>query len=763
MEEVFRLPDRKRQPRKSIPRAKNDCSEGVLLEDKASMQDTKLNQGLEELLEIVRHHHPKSPTDIIERAFNFSLSLHKGQTRSSGEPYISHPLEVAKILAGLQLDSVTIATGLLHDTVEDTVTSLEEIEKNFGPEIASLVDGLTKISKINFQTSEEKQAENFRKMILAMAKDLRVILVKLADRLHNMRTLEFLKPEKQQRIAQETLDIYSPLANRLGLSSIKRELEDLSLRYTKPEIYYRLVQQVSKKMKEREQYTKDVMSVLQNAMIDHNYTTAKVSGRAKHLYGIHRKMEKRNLTYDQVYDITGFRILVDTVEQCYGTIGLIHSLWTPVPGRFKDYIAIPKANFYQSLHTTVIGPGGERIEIQIRTKKMHETAERGIAAHWAYKESGINSADREKFDWLNRLVEWNRDLKDPNEFLETVKLDLFTEDVYVFTPKGEVREFPKDSTPLDFAYAVHTDLGNHCIGAKVNNRMVPLKHKLKSGDSVEIMTSPNQRPNKDWLKIVRTSRAKNKIRQYIKTEEFEKSTAMGESILDRELKREGLKVKALVKDGTILKIAESFSLKTVEDLLSAVGYGKLSAKKVLTKIRPDEAANESPAPSSTFLEKIFKEAAQKNKTSQAVKVKGIEDLLVRFARCCNPVPGDSVVGFITRGRGISVHSQKCPKVFEIDPHRLVEIEWDLSKTTEREVNVRVVCEDRPGLLADMSKVIRDLDANISRAQIRTTKDKKAVCMFAVGISNLSHLRKIISKLEGVTGVISVERVQRKNE
>jgi GTP pyrophosphokinase len=411
----------------------------------------------------------------------------------------------------------------------------------------------------------------------------------------------------------------------------------------------------------------------------------------------------------------------------------------------------------------VIGPGGERIEIQIRTKKMHETAERGIAAHWAYKESGINSADREKFDWLNRLVEWNRDLKDPNEFLETVKLDLFTEDVYVFTPKGEVREFPKDSTPLDFAYAVHTDLGNHCIGAKVNNRMVPLKHKLKSGDSVEIMTSPNQRPNKDWLKIVRTSRAKNKIRQYIKTEEFEKSTAMGESILDRELKREGLKVKALVKDGTILKIAESFSLKTVEDLLSAVGYGKLSAKKVLTKIRPDEAANESPAPSSTFLEKIFKEAAQKNKTSQAVKVKGIEDLLVRFARCCNPVPGDSVVGFITRGRGISVHSQKCPKVFEIDPHRLVEIEWDLSKTTEREVNVRVVCEDRPGLLADMSKVIRDLDANISRAQIRTTKDKKAVCMFAVGISNLSHLRKIISKLEGVTGVISVERVQRKNE
>ncbi len=714
---------------------------------------------LEELLALVRKHHPKADTSLLEKAYQFSKDLHKDQKRSSGEPFINHPLEVAKILAGLQLDPITIATGILHDTVEDTVTTLDEITKNFGPEIASLVDGLTKISKITFQTSEEKQAENFRKMILAMAKDLRVILVKLADRLHNMRTLEYLKPEKQVRIAQETLDIYGPLANRLGLSSMKRELEDLALRYTKPEIYYKLVAQVAKKMKEREQYTTDVMSLLQSSLEQHGYKDIDVSGRPKHFYSIHKKMEKRNLTYDQVFDITGFRILVNTVEQCYGVLGLIHSLWTPVPGRFKDYIAIPKANFYQSLHTTVVGPGGEKIEVQIRTKEMHDTAERGIAAHWAYKEGGVSPGDKERFDWLNRLVEWNRDLSDPNEFLETVKLDLFAEDVYVFTPKGQVMEFPKDSTPLDFAYAVHTDLGHHCIGAKVNSRIVPLKHKLKSGDTIEILTSPNQRPNKDWLKIVRTSRAKNKIRQFIKIEEHERSKQMGETLLERELKRKDLKVKNLIKDGSLAKAAESFSIKSVDDLLSSIGYGKISARKVTSRLIPKEdELDKKDDPS--FLQKIFEEAAKKNKERHVVKVKGIEDLLVRFARCCNPVPGDSVVGFITRGRGISVHSRKCPKVFESDPHRLVDIEWDLSKKSERKVKIRVVCEDRTGLLAEMSRVIKEMDANITRAQIGTTKDKKALCLFALAINDLAHLRRIISKLEGIDGVISVERVQR---
>ncbi len=717
--------------------------------------DTK---GLSELLMLIKKNNPQSDTTIISNAYHFSKEAHQGQKRSSGESYFYHPLEVAKILADLQLDATTIATGLLHDTVEDTVATLEQIEQQFGPQIKALVDGVTKISKITFQTSEEKQAENFRKMVFAMASDIRVILVKLADRLHNMRTLNHLKAEKQARIAQETLDIYAPLANRLGLSSMKRELEDLGLRYTKPEIYYKLVTQVQKKIKEREQYTSDVQAMIQGALKEHSYTEALVTGRPKHFFSIHKKMEKRNLMFDQLYDITGFRILVDSVEQCYGALGLIHSLWTPVPGRFKDYVAIPKANFYQSLHTTVVGPGGEKIEIQIRTKQMHETAERGIAAHWAYKEGKDLQQDKTNFTWLNRLMEWNRDLKDPTEFLETVKLDLFSEDVYVFTPKGKVMEFPQGSTPLDFAYSVHTDVGNHCIGAKINDRMVPLKHRLKSGDTVEVLTSPNQRPNKDWLKIVKTSRAKNKIRAFIKLEEHEKSLGMGEMILERELKKDGLRLKTLEKDGTLLKAAEAFSLKNVPDLLSAIGYGKLSAKKVLTRViehkAPEEPENKGP------LQQIFEEAAKKNKDRQVVKVKGINDLLVRFAKCCNPVPGDSVIGFITRGRGISVHSKKCQKMFDTDPNRLVDIEWDLSKKMERTVKVRVICEDRPGLLADMSQAIRAQNVNITSAHIGTTKDKKALCHFTITISDLSALKKVISLLEGVPGVTSVTRVQK---
>ncbi len=721
------------------------------------------NEGLRELLSNVKKYNPDSDISVIAKAFHFSQEAHKGQKRSSGESYFYHPLEVAKILAELKLDATTIATGLLHDTVEDTVATLEQIENDFGPQIKALVDGVTKISKITFQTSEEKQAENFRKMVFAMANDIRVILVKIADRLHNMRTLNHLKPEKQARIAQETLEIYAPLANRLGLSSIKRELEDLGLRYTKPEIYYKLVTQVSKKIKEREQYTNDVQAMIQQALKEHGYLDTLVTGRPKHFFSIHKKMEKRNLNFDQLYDITGFRLLVDSVEQCYAVLGLIHSLWTPVPGRFKDYIAIPKANFYQSLHTTVVGPGGERIEIQIRTKDMHETAERGIAAHWAYKEGKDQNKDKANFTWLNRLMEWNRDLKDPTEFLETVKLDLFTEDVYVFTPKGKVMEFPQGATPLDFAYSVHTDVGHHCIGAKINDRIVPLKHRLKSGDTIEILTSPNQRPNKDWLKIVKTTRAKNKIRAFIKTEEHEKSLAMGEMILDRELKKEGHKLKQLEKDGLLLKAAEAFSLKSVPDLYSAVGYGKLSAKKVLTRVlenqQPKEPTDETKDKKGP-LQQIFEKAAEKNKERSVVKVKGIDDLLVRFARCCNPVPGDSVIGFITRGRGISVHSKKCQKIFDTDPNRLVDIEWDITKKMERTVKIKVLCEDRPGLLADMSQAIRTQNVNITQALIGTTKDKKALCHFTITISDLNHLRKIISLLEGVTGVISVQRVQK---
>ncbi len=713
---------------------------------------------IEDLLTRVTRNHPKADLALIRKAYEFSRSLHTGQKRSSGEPYILHPMEVAKILADYKLDTVTVATGLLHDTVEDTVTTVEEIQKNFGAEIAGLVDGLTKISKITFHTSEEKQAENFRKMILAMAKDIRVILVKLADRLHNMRTLQHLPPEKQALIAAETLDIYAPIANRLGLSELKRELEDLGLRFTKPEVYYKLVTNVAKKMKERESYTTKVQEMIEAALKDHGQEHGLVTGRPKHFFSIHKKMEEGGLSYDQVYDITGFRVIVTTIEQCYGALGIVHSLWTPIPGRFKDYIAMPKENFYQSLHTTVFGPDGERIEIQIRTQEMDETAEKGIAAHWAYKEAGISPKDKKTFAWLNRLMEWNRDLSDPSEFLESVKLDLFAEEVYIFTPQGQLLSFPFGATPLDFAYAIHTDLGHRCIGAKVEGKLVPLKYTLKSGDTVSILTSPTQRPNKDWLKIVHTSRAKNKIRQYIKVEEFEKSKSLGESMLERELKKLKLTVKSATKDGTLSKIAESFTLKSVDDLLSAVGYGKLSIAKVITKISPKVAETKEP---SGPLQRMFdaaKGAASSKRT--AITVKGVEDLLVRFARCCNPVPGDSVIGFITRGRGISVHARKCPKIFDSDPHRLVDIEWDHSKQDRREVKIRVVSEDRPGLLADLSETIRDQKVNIAKAQIGTTKDKKAVCTFSISITDLPSLRKVISSLEGVKGVISVTRVQR---
>ncbi len=716
---------------------------------------------LEALCRVVLVHHPDADLDIIRKAYQFSFKAHQGQRRTSGEPYIYHPLQVAHILAELKLDSTTVATGLLHDTVEDTVATPEQIQKEFGPEIAGLVDGLTKISKITFQTSEEKQAENFRKMILAMAKDIRVILVKLVDRLHNMRTLQHLKPEKQARIAQETLDIYAPLANRLGLSSVKRELEDLGLRYTKPEIYYKLVTQVAKKMKEREKYTADVQALIQAAIRDHGYPNTSVSGRPKHFFSIHQKMERRSLTFDQLYDITGFRILVESVEQCYGALGLIHSLWTPVPGRFKDYIAIPKANLYQSLHTTVIGPGGERIEIQIRTHEMHDTAERGIAAHWAYKEGGrAGGQDQERFSWLNRLLEWNKEVSDNTEFLETVKLDLFTEDVYVFTPKGRVMEFPQGATPLDFAYAVHTDLGTHCIGAKVNSRMVPLKYKLKSGDSIEVLTSVNQTPNKDWLKIVKTSRAKNKIRSYIKAMEHERSKMSGQNILDKDFRRDGVSLAQMVKDGSLKKIAEGFSLKTVEDLFSSVGYGKISSKKILTRVTHKESSE--PAEKKQPMERIAEEAARKSKEKHSVKVRGVDDLLVRFARCCSPVPGDNVIGFITRGRGISVHAKACPKVLGTDPNRLVDIDWDLSTKAERKVQIRIVCADRPGLLGEMSEAIGAHEVNITNARIGTTKDRRAVCLFSLTIADLAQLKTILSKLNSIPGVVSAERVQKKD-
>jgi guanosine-3',5'-bis(diphosphate) 3'-pyrophosphohydrolase len=719
---------------------------------------------LETLCNTIKSYFPDAKLELVHKAYQFAEASHKGQLRSSGEPYIIHPVGVAQSLAELHLDLSSIVTGLLHDTVEDTHATLEQIEKEFGKDIAELVDGVTKLSQITFKTSEEKQAENFRKMILAMAKDIRVILVKLADRLNNMRTLEHLNPLKQKTIAQETLDIYAPIANRLGIGWIKIELEDLCLRYLHSEVYYKLRQQVAKTKKEREKYIDDVSDILKEKLDEYDMK-AQVNGRAKHFYSIYKKMERRKADFDQVFDLIAFRIIVDNITECYKALGVIHATYKPVPGRFKDYIAIPKANQYQSLHTTVIGPSGERVEIQIRTQEMNEMAEGGIAAHWKYKEGRFDTRSRENVEWVNRLLEWHKDLQDPNEFLETVKIDLFAEDVFVFTPKGEIKQLSHGATPLDFAYAVHTDVGNKCVGAKVNGKIVPLKHRLKSGDTIEVITSPSQTPSKDWLKIVKSSRAKAKIRAYIKLQERERGGKLGQEIIDRALRPYGHTLAKLERAGEIMKIAQHFHAKTLEEFYVLVGYGRITMDEIIPLLVPQEALNmkieAAKEQDESFLKKVFKAATKRSETRNAITVANLDDVLIRFGRCCNPLPGDSIIGFITRGRGVTVHTATCTKALDNDPERRVDVRWNVSdkKSVKRHVKIRVLSQDEPGLLALMSQTISSCGVNIASANIRTTKDKKAIALFDVEVSDISQLQKVTSALEGKKGVITVERMR----
>ncbi|MFL5813327.1 MAG: RelA/SpoT family protein [Bdellovibrionia bacterium] len=719
---------------------------------------------LDTLCNTIKSYFPDAKLELVHKAYQFAEASHKGQLRSSGEPYIIHPVGVAQSLAELRLDLSSIVTGLLHDTVEDTHATLEQIETEFGKDIAELVDGVTKLSQITFKTSEEKQAENFRKMILAMAKDIRVILVKLADRLNNMRTLEHLNPLKQKTIAQETLDIYAPIANRLGIGWIKIELEDLCLRYLHPEVYYKLRQQIAKTKKEREKYIDDVSDILKEKLDEYDMK-AEVIGRAKHFYSIYKKMERRKADFDQVFDLIAFRIVVDNITECYKALGVIHATYKPVPGRFKDYIAIPKANQYQSLHTTVIGPSGERVEIQIRTQEMDEMAEGGIAAHWKYKEGRFDTRSRENVEWVNRLLEWHKDLSDPNEFLETVKIDLFAEDVFVFTPKGEIKQLSHGATPLDFAYAVHTDVGNKCVGAKVNGKIVPLKHRLKSGDTIEVITSPSQTPSKDWLKIVKSSRAKAKIRAYIKLQERERGGKLGQEILDRALRPYGHTLAKLERAGEIMKLAQNFHAKTLEEFYILVGYGRITMDEVIPLIVPQEALNmkieAAKEQDESFLKKVFKAATKRSETRNAITVANLDDVLIRFGRCCNPLPGDSIIGFITRGRGVTVHTATCTKALDNDPERRVDVRWNVSdkKSVKRHVKIRVLSQDEPGLLALMSQTITSCGVNIASANIRTTKDKKAIALFDVEVSDIAQLQKVTSALEGKKGVITVERMR----
>jgi guanosine-3',5'-bis(diphosphate) 3'-pyrophosphohydrolase len=714
---------------------------------------------LHDLLDKVRAYSPAASLDPIERAYAFSARVHEGQRRQSGEPYLIHPMQVAGIIADLRLDVPSVATGLLHDTVEDTLATQGEIEEQFGEEIADLVDGVTKIGQINFTSREEKQAENFRKMLLAMAKDIRVILIKLADRTHNMRTLGHLRPEKQVEIAQETLDIYAPLAHRLGIYGMKSELEDSALRFLHPEVYYQLKRAVAKKRAEREKYIREVMSVLERKLVEAGLDGAEVHGRPKHFYSIYQKMQAQNLLYDQIYDLIAFRILVDSVGECYEALGVVHASWRPVPGRFKDHIAVPKTNGYQSLHTTVIGPYGERIEIQIRTREMHRVAEYGIAAHWRYKMpgSGATLDTDQRFAWLRQMLEWQHHLSDPDEFLRTVKEDLFSDEVFVFTPKGDLLNFPVGSSVIDFAYRIHSEVGRHCAGARVNGKLVPLRYQLQSGDTVEIITTSSQVPSKDWLKLVKTSRAKGRIRTYIKSQQSQRSIAVGREILDRDLARHHLDLAVLRRDGRLDRLVEELEVADEEALLADVGYGKLTTQQVLARLFPEEELERRREQREGALQRLMRLVSRQPKSG--VRVSGVEDMLVRFAKCCQPLPGERIAGFITRGRGVTVHAFDCPKVLETDPQRRVDVQWEDGKGIPRAVRLEVTCVDRPGLLAAMSKAISSTGTNIARAQVHAAGERQAANTFELMVTTLDELNLVMRNLGRVRGVIKVHRVR----
>ncbi|HET8540925.1 MAG TPA: bifunctional (p)ppGpp synthetase/guanosine-3',5'-bis(diphosphate) 3'-pyrophosphohydrolase [Anaeromyxobacter sp.] len=724
---------------------------------------------LNDILDRVATYHPNPDLDLIKKAYVYSAKVHQGQIRKSGEPYLVHPLEVAGLLAELKLDESSIVTGLLHDTIEDTLATKSEIEELFGKEIAELVDGVTKLSQFSAaNTQEEKQAENFRKMVVAMAKDIRVLLVKLADRTHNMRTLEAMKPESQERIARETLDIYAPLANRLGIQWIKSELEDLSFRYLKPSEWTDLNAKVANTAREKERFVQEVVDVIREKLAESGLAGAEISGRVKHVYSIFRKMRELDLEFEQIQDVIGFRVLVETVAECYESLGIIHSLWKPIPGRFKDYIAIPKPNLYQSLHTTVVGPRGERIEVQIRTREMHKIAEQGVAAHWAYKETGrdgkgqeLSKKDAASFGWLRQLVEFQKELDDPREFLETVKVDLFSDEVFVFTPKGAVKSLPRGATPVDFAYTIHSEIGQHCVGAKVNGRLVPLRYKLKNGDTVEILTSPHSHPSKDWLTFVKTSRAQARIRQFIRQAEHRRSIEIGREVAEREFRRFGVTLNKIQKGGELEKAANALGYRIADDLIAAIGYGKVAPAEVLRQILPAEKLAEphpaDGAPPSRLTEMFRKMAGRQ---AGGVRISGIDDVLVRFGRCCNPVPGDPIVGFITRGRGVTVHTVSCEKVLGIDPERRVDVAWDVKGDFKRPVALRVITTDRPGILAKISQTFSEAGVNISQATCRsTTPGERAVNDFEVTIGDLKQLNQVMRSIERIDGVQSVKRVQ----
>ncbi|MEJ7731021.1 MAG: bifunctional (p)ppGpp synthetase/guanosine-3',5'-bis(diphosphate) 3'-pyrophosphohydrolase [Polyangiaceae bacterium] len=716
---------------------------------------------LSDICDRVRAYQPAADADLIGRAYHYGLDAHRGQIRKSGDPYFAHPASVAGIITELKLDSASVCAGLLHDVVEDTLATITDIEREFGQEVAFLVDGVTKLSKINFNSKEDRQAENFRKMLIAMARDIRVLVVKLCDRLDNMRTLEFMKPDAQERIARETMDIYAPLANRLGIARFKSELEDLSFRYLEPDAWNDLNLKVVGSKKERDKYIGEVCKSIAGKMAEQGFAVD-VTGRAKHIYSIFRKMHAQQCEFDQVYDVIAFRVNVESVADCYATLGVIHSQWTPVPGRFKDYVALPKPNMYQSLHTTVIGPGRERIEIQIRTHEMHRVAEQGIAAHWKYKErnsGGVDPKDAARFGWLRQLMEFQKELKDPAEFLESVKVDLFQDEVYVFTPKGDVRVFPRGSTPIDFAFAIHSEVGEHCSGARVNGAIVPLRYKLRNGDVVEVMQNPAQHPSKDWLDFVVSSRARSRVRSYLRTEQRDKSLKLGKELLEKEMHQRGMSLSRLSKNADEMrKVTERFAVGSAEELYIGVGYGKVASRAVAEFLAPRDD-KESAAPPPSIREGRIESLVRKvtGRDSHGIRLNGIDDVLVRYTKCCNPLPGDEIVGFITRGRGITVHRRNCSKAFDTDPERRVEISWDARAKINRPVQVKVMTANRPGILATVGNAFHEQGINISEATCRASDDGRATNTFTFLCSDLAQLKNVIRQLQKIPGVMAVER------
>ncbi|GAB6117577.1 bifunctional (p)ppGpp synthetase/guanosine-3',5'-bis(diphosphate) 3'-pyrophosphohydrolase [Thermoanaerobacter brockii subsp. lactiethylicus] len=697
---------------------------------------------------------------LIYKAYDFAVNAHDGQIRNSGEPYIIHPIEVAYILAELELDITTIAAGLLHDVIEDTDVTYGQLLEYFGKEIADLVDGVTKLGKIEYKSKVEQQAENMRKMLIAMAKDIRVILIKLADRLHNMRTLKYLPLDKQKEKAEETLEIYAPIAHRLGISKIKWELEDLCLRYLHPDEYYDLVEKVAAKRKEREEFIQNIITTIKEKLKEMGIQ-AEVDGRPKHFYSIYKKMKTQNKTFEQIYDLLAVRIIVNTVKDCYGVLGIVHTLWKPIPGRFKDYIAMPKPNMYQSLHTTVIGPKGEPFEIQIRTWEMHKTAEYGIAAHWKYKE-GKTSEDEfdQKLSWLRQLLEWQKELKDAKEFMETLKIDLFTDEVFVFTPKGDVINLPAGSTPIDFAYSIHTEIGHRLNGAKVNGKIVPINYQLKNGDIVEILVSPNKDrgPSRDWLQIVKSSQARNKIRQWFKKEKREENIARGEEMLERELRRHGIQP-AMIKSEIWDEVLKKLNIHTMEDLYATIGYGGLTLNQVIPRIK--EEIKKSQKEIGLKSVSIDKAGKKKEKTGgTGVIVKGVNNVMVRFAKCCSPVPGDEIIGYVTKGRGISIHRKDCPNIKEylFDRNKIVEVEWDQGKNIAYQADIQIMANDRFGLLTEVTSVLADVKIAVKAVNARTTKDNIAIINLTLEIISKEQLEKVMNKLKALEGVMDVYRL-----